>query len=54
MKDRNYPGAPSEKEIAEKVKQYKQQMHENNNKETLMQLLNCVDLTSLNVSDTES
>ena len=54
MKDRNYPGAPSEKEIEKKVKQYKKKMQENNNKEVLMQLLNCVDLTSLNVSDTES
>ena len=53
-KDRNYPGAPSEKEIEKKVKQYKKKMQENNNKEVLMQLLNCVDLTSLNVSDTES
>ena len=54
MKDRNYPGAPSEKEIAAKVKQYKKEMQSLKTKENLIQLLNCVDLTSLNGSDTES
>jgi len=54
MKDRNYPGAPSEKEIAAKVKQYKKEMQSLKTKENLIKLLNCVDLTSLNGSDTES
>lgn len=54
MKDRNYPGPPSEKEIAAKVKQYKKEMQSLKTKENLIQLLNCVDLTSLNGSDTES
>lgn len=53
MEDRNYPGAPSEKEIAEKVEFYKSEMHKYKTKEVLIQLLNCVDLTSLNCNDTE-
>lgn len=51
--DKIYKGAPSEKEIAEKVEFYKKEMHKLKNRETLMTLLNCVDLTSLNCSDTE-
>ncbi|MCF0207513.1 MAG: deoxyribose-phosphate aldolase, partial [Bacteroidales bacterium] len=54
MKDRNYPGAPSESEIAEKVEFYKKEMHKLKTKENLIQMLNCVDLTSLNASDTEA
>ncbi len=54
MNDRNYQGAPSEKEIAEKIAFYKSEMQKLKTKETLIQLLNCVDLTSLNGSDTET
>lgn len=54
MEDRNYPGAPSENEIAEKVEFYRGKMKRLKNKKNLIQLLNCVDLTSLNGSDTET
>ncbi len=54
MEDRNYPGAPSEKEIAEKVEFYRGKMKRLKSKKNLIQLLNCVDLTSLNGSDTET
>jgi deoxyribose-phosphate aldolase len=52
MNEFNYSKAPSEKEVSERISELNASVLKNKNEKTLRKIFSCIDLTSLNTTDT--